>query len=713
MDEGRFKETRITPTGLKESKDGSGQSAQSAPRELEPNEVIAERYRVKEILGRGGMGTVYRVQQIFLGKDVALKTLSSTLSPAMWRRFQKEAKAAARLDHANLVKVQDFGMIADAQPFFVMDLVEGESLSALIRRLGRLPLNTVLEIFRQICLGVGYAHSQSVIHRDIKPGNIIVSNYSKAEMSVKVVDFGIAKIVDSEDPDSIALTRTGEIFGTPYYMSPEQCLGTAADHRADIYSAGCVLFEALTGLPPFMGDTALSTMMKQQTEKPPTLKEATLGQSFPADLEKVVAKLLQKDARARYESLVDVADDMQRLLDGKPVALGIKQGGTVKQKKIRPIPVVVGSVLAVLLIGAGYGIGKLTIAPVARTTVDSLPMKELEVVGETLMPKDAPERAVLPVEDAGPGDDSSKTGATFPFSATVPGTTTRIFHFGPLPLGDLTPRSQAFIYEKGNLVAAKGPSALNEILIEDFQPVDFKASPTMAREAEFDRFRPDEIYGLDLRNCFMMTDSEFSHVAALTGLKSIDVGISDSHLTGAAMDTLNKLPNLQELKIGHDAIAAKELIKLRRLRQLQRVDLYLMHDTRRLLQALCGSTVIRHLSLNHSGGDDFIDFVVTMPNLESLDLTKNVMTPRSLAPLVKLHHLQELNITDCPVDITLVPTLKQLPLKTLTVSNCTTAMLDVLKKALPSCNVVTASADLDSASSAVERLKKAYSQQEF
>ncbi|HEY9714293.1 MAG TPA: serine/threonine-protein kinase, partial [Chroococcales cyanobacterium] len=267
---------------------GARNQAQSQPEPalapLQPGQLVAGRYRVIAPIGQGGMGAVYRVEQVFLRQQFALKTISGAgVSDSVWRRFEKEAKAAALLDHPNLVKVRDFGL--EDVPFFVMDLVEGETLSALIKANqaapgSRLSQAAILEIFAQVSRALGYAHSRGVIHRDIKPSNIIVANSADAKsLKVKVVDFGIAKLVSAEALESMALTRTGEVFGTPFYMSPEQCLGGAIDHRADIYSVGCVLFEALTGLPPFMGDGALTTIMKQQSEAAPTLREASLGRS--------------------------------------------------------------------------------------------------------------------------------------------------------------------------------------------------------------------------------------------------------------------------------------------------------------------------------------------------------------------------------------------------------------------------------------------------
>ncbi|MGH7490617.1 MAG: serine/threonine protein kinase, partial [bacterium] len=157
-----------------------------------------------------------------------------------------------------------------------------------------------LEIFVPICEGLAHAHAHGVIHRDLKPGNIVVTENS-GEYVPKIVDFGIAKF-DTGESEAEALTRTGEIFGTPFYMSPEQCMGETVDQRSDIYSVGCVLFETLTGTPPFPGQTALETMMRHRVDTPPTLKEASLGVAFPEKLEQLVRKTLEKNPDNRYQN---------------------------------------------------------------------------------------------------------------------------------------------------------------------------------------------------------------------------------------------------------------------------------------------------------------------------------------------------------------------------------------------------------------------------
>src|SRR5262249_8762830 len=207
---------------------------------LDAGELMDNRSRVLEILGGGGWGTVFRVEDIKDSCQYALKTLNQeNTSPAAWQRFQNEAKAAQALDHPALVKVHYFGTTAKGEPFFVMDFVDGETLAARIKRDGPLSVEEALRVFIEICFGPGYAHETGVVHRDLKPSNIIFVRDADSEKRVKIVDFGIAKLLSGEDFNAEQLTATGEVFGTPYYMSPEQCRGSMVDHRSDIYSLGC------------------------------------------------------------------------------------------------------------------------------------------------------------------------------------------------------------------------------------------------------------------------------------------------------------------------------------------------------------------------------------------------------------------------------------------------------------------------------------------
>ena len=278
---------------------------------LKADQFLADgRYKVLSYVGQGAMATVYKVEQVALRKQFALKLLSpyNEDDPRI-RRFQKEAQAASQLEHPNLVRAIDFGMAEGNRPFLVMDFVAGKTLAQFLEERGRLTLKETIDLFTPICAALSYAHAQGVIHRDIKPSNIMLVPVQgePGRFTPKVVDFGIAKIESTEES---ALTRTGEIFGTPLYMSPEQCSGKSVDKRTDIYALGCVIYQALAGTPPFVGDTAIAIIAQHLNELPQSMSQASMGTTFPDALEAVIAKALSKNPEARQADCMKLAQEL-------------------------------------------------------------------------------------------------------------------------------------------------------------------------------------------------------------------------------------------------------------------------------------------------------------------------------------------------------------------------------------------------------------------
>ncbi|MDR3615145.1 MAG: serine/threonine-protein kinase [Candidatus Obscuribacterales bacterium] len=280
--------------------------------------TIAERYKVSSFLGRGGMSTVYRAEHLSTKKIVALKIMHSHLladSNAV-RRFQQEATAASRLTHPNAIQVHDLGVTENGMPFLTMDYLEGLSLSELIENSDRRPsVDQSLDIFIQACDAIQEAHERGIIHRDIKPSNVMLVRSHKSkdrEDMVKVLDFGIAKI-SQENSEGPKLTGTGEVFGSPVYMSPEQCLGKELDTRSDIYSMGCLMYEVLTGHPPLLGANVLATMYLQMNTMPKGLSKVDADPRLVKDLERIVFKALEKDPDKRYASMADLRDALDTL----------------------------------------------------------------------------------------------------------------------------------------------------------------------------------------------------------------------------------------------------------------------------------------------------------------------------------------------------------------------------------------------------------------
>lgn len=272
--------------------------------------VLNDRYEIHRRLARGGMAQVYLARDRSLDRPVAVKELVPEFAadPSFVERFRREAQAAANLSHPNIVGVYDWGA-QDGTYFIVMEYIDGPSLSRVLRADGPLHPRRAAEIASETAAGLGFAHSRGVVHRDVKPGNVLLTRTGQA----KVTDFGIARALSSPDED---LTQAGSVMGTATYFSPEQAQGLPVDPRSDLYSLGVVLYELVTGRPPFAGETPLAIAYKHVQDDPPP--PSTLISDLPEGLEAIIMKLLSKRADDRYASAEELRADLRRFLAGEP-----------------------------------------------------------------------------------------------------------------------------------------------------------------------------------------------------------------------------------------------------------------------------------------------------------------------------------------------------------------------------------------------------------
>lgn len=288
---------------------------------------IGPNFEILCTLGEGAMGIVYKARHLLLDKVVAIKVLKEeyTSQSKIFLRFQQEARTTSHLSHENIASVHDFGLTEGGHPFIVMDYVEGVTLAGLIEQMKVLPEDVALSIFQQIGRALVHAHENNVIHRDLKPSNIILQKRASGEWHAKVVDFGIAKVmIESEDDHSPKLTQTGEIFGTPLYMSPEQCQGQKVDQRSDIYSLGCLMYECLMGKPPFSGDSTFALLMAQVSQPPAPFREANQTARLSDALERVVFRAMEKEPGDRYQAVKDLLNDLEAVSKGSATVAASK-----------------------------------------------------------------------------------------------------------------------------------------------------------------------------------------------------------------------------------------------------------------------------------------------------------------------------------------------------------------------------------------------------
>jgi serine/threonine-protein kinase len=276
-------------------------------------EVLEDRYQIQERLAEGAMGVVYRGTRLKLDRAVAIKVMHAVLPAAMEgrKRFEREAKLMARLEHPHCVSIIDVGMHG-AKPYVVMELVRGRSLHDLLVEQGRFEPPRAIEIMRQLLSGLAHAHDQGIIHRDIKPANIMVTPKAPLGLHVRILDFGLARMLEASTTTS---TSNGVTVGTPSYMAPEQCRGEKLDGRVDIYACGVVLFEMLTGKKPFIASDPIAICKMQVKQEPPRLADVASGDY--GELETVVARALAKSPADRYPTAVAMAEALEAATSGR------------------------------------------------------------------------------------------------------------------------------------------------------------------------------------------------------------------------------------------------------------------------------------------------------------------------------------------------------------------------------------------------------------
>ncbi|MCC6216964.1 MAG: protein kinase [Polyangiaceae bacterium] len=353
--------------------------------------LVSGRYRVKKLLGEGGMGQVYLAEHEAIEKTVALKVLKREYSQKadIVTRFQQEAISASRIKHPNVLDVFDFGQLEDGSFYLAMEFLEGHDLADDLQKVRFMPPDRGVRIALQICRALAAAHAKGVVHRDMKPENVFLQHTGDGEEVVKIVDFGIAQLRSQEEaaasePKRRRLTKTGMIFGTPEYMSPEQAAGKKADLRVDIYAVGVILYEMFTGAVPHTGETFMAVLAATLSDPVPPMRGVSPDLTISPELEAVVLRALAKQPDERFQSMSEVAHGLLATPEGArvggrmgsipdgtasqflgPGTVGGMGSPTAAQFGSEPPRAVVGSPTAAQFAGPGGAGGDLTRAPTA------------------------------------------------------------------------------------------------------------------------------------------------------------------------------------------------------------------------------------------------------------------------------------------------------------------------------------------------------------
>jgi serine/threonine protein kinase/tetratricopeptide (TPR) repeat protein len=526
------------------------------------------KYEFIEVCGSGGMGVVYKARQTILDKVVAIKMLhSGLLSPETFRRFQIEGKSASMLEHPYIIKVHDLGVSASG-PYMILEYVKGRTLAQVLQLEGPLSVERFLRVFIQVCSALEHAHNRGVFHRDLKPTNIMLTRSFNNEEEIRIMDFGIAKLIGESDKESLVdkLTRTGEALGSPAYMSPEQAQGGNIDARSDLYSVGCVMFESLTGAPPFNKTTSLETLMAHISEPPMTMTQAVLSTTkFDESLEMIVARLLQKDPDRRYQSMQELQNHLIGVREGKALEQFVyRQGGN--NGRLIVISCIVTAAVACIIFMLVLLIGK----PIhnRQVHVGLMGAKALSTSSVIDMPS--------PISAAVANNNKELTLGAEGFTVDE--------DLAPLA-NDKTAEKislrKANISGLGLKYLAKIPtlkelnlsnSTINtlEKLSDAHSLETLELDDTLIGDIQLEQIKNLRLKSLDLSNTSVSTLNGLRDMKSLTNLRLN----FDKHLNTQGMAVIGQLKNLEQLDLDNTTVTDADLAYLVPLRKLQALKLY-------------------------------------------------------------------------------------------------------------------------------------------
>ncbi len=601
--------------------------------------MIADRYRVISIIGQGGMGTILKATDTLLNLDVAMKVMAVDYTGTNAARLQREASSAGKLSHPNIARIYEFGQTPDGSPYMVMELLSGMNLAQFIEQNGSLTYTQAVPIFRQIASALDLAHRNNIVHRDLKPSNIMLVEQMSGEYQVKLLDFGVAKT----QLQNMTITATGAMVGSPLYASPEQASGEEIDLRSDIYSFGVLMYEVLSGKPPFAGATALETLSMHKKAKPPLLSSIAPPLSIPDILVELVDNCLQKEKDRRPASMQEISVVLSSDMDENTV---IDEGKSkrLKQKKLLTAATMLGCVL--------------TAASLLIYSPAFLKKEKIKVLSEA--PKSVPSNWYAINNYRKQGDNDKQKFRYFKESDprienTIYDITDDDFkelegkNIIKMQLVECTLSGKAFRYLKNsNLRSLKLKSVtipddgIKELTnCKDLVSLEIDSQTVSDKSIQYiNQFKKLKLLNL---TCPQLTDKGIT-MLDLPELERLT--LLTPNITDISIESLKKSKKLDDLALLSSSVSKNIGITLSRLTLLRQLNLSGLREiTTESMQALAKMKLITLMLRDCLLNDEHFDIISEMKTLRRLDFRNTQVSASNLAKLSKLTSLCHMSLS--------------------------------------------------------------------
>ncbi len=627
---------------------------------LPPETVIGAKYQILSCLSKGKTSAVYKVQHIELNQQFALKLFASGSSDSFEYRCQAEVRAAEKFDHPNIAKTVEVGLLDGKQHFYVMEFIEGETLSQYLKRCGRLTYDDIFSVFIPLCWALQDAHEKGIVHGGVNPGNIMLTG-QQGNLQCKLLDFGNAKLIHGARPAEFG---SADLEEDPIYMSPELLTGKKVDHCSDIYSLGCTLYEAITARPPFSAETTDSIRSLHVNAAPPTLREASLGRDFPDELERIVQTMLAKDPQQRFATAGHVCESLMRLKLNDQLRIKPKTPEKIKGTRQETAIITLGSTTAIAA-GLAMYFWVQSVQPISssRHRVETVTISPMYEKRNRMLFDDFSADPISRTKPHSPGklhtpdklytvDRPDTSAAPFLKKRQIEsGNEIRNFEF-PANIGTLETPSESKFQADGQVVIAwQGPLV--------FYPNSYALSmvPNL-----FKRFKTDEVRAIVFENTQAPKLKYFQDFSTYRFLN--ELSFDKSRIGDTELKFLEKLPRLTSLGLLSTDVSVGSLAKFSRLKSLKKLTLGEMPKVGVVLKALQGSTNLEDLKLRNCQNLKPIDYQIigTLPRLRKLSIEQGTeIDPALFDGLAKSKSLQELDLQDSIITEAVIEGLHKLP----------------------------------------------------